>query len=97
MLRALQAQIDQLRAEKAGKYLLDSGANISIFSSLSHLDSNTIPTLLRADKPSVVETANNSTMEIQGQGKFKGLDCVLCDLANSSSLSTCQCTREKML
>ena len=71
MIQALQAQIDQLKAEKVKKKLLDSGANISIVSSLSHLDTNTFPTFLRADKPSVVETANNSTMDIQGRGQFE--------------------------
>ena len=86
MYQALQAQIDQLRAEKVKKKLLNSGANISIVSSLLHLDTNTIPILLRADKPSVVVTANISTMEIQGQGKFEGVDCVLCDSASSSLL-----------
>ena len=51
--------------------ILDSGANISIVSSLSHLDSNTFPTFLRADKPFVVQIANNSTMENQGRGQFE--------------------------
>ena len=79
---AMQAQ------KKVKKKLLDSGANIIIVSSLSHLDSNTFPTFLRADKPSVVETANNSTMEIQGNGQFEGLNSVLCESASNSLLST---------
>ena len=80
MLIAMQAQMDMLSAQIAAKEvkkkLLDSGANISIVSSLLHLDSNTFPTFLRADKPSVVETANNSTMDIQGRGQFEGVNSV---------------------
>ena len=43
---------------------LDSGVNISFVSSLLHLHSNTFLKYLRAEKPSVVETANNSRMKI---------------------------------
>ena len=64
MSQVFQAQIDQLRAEKVKKKLLDSGANNSFVSSLSHLDPYKIPTILRADTPSIVGTANNSTIEI---------------------------------
>ena len=48
-----------------------------------------------ADKHSVVETANNSTMAIRGQVKFEGLDSILCDSASNSLLSTSQITLEK--
>ena len=41
--------------------------DISIVSSLSQVDSNKNPTVLRADKLSVVETASNFTMEIQSK------------------------------
>ena len=55
------AQLALGNAEISKKMLLDSGANISIVSSLSHLDPNTTPSFHRADKPSRnVETANNS-------------------------------------
>ena len=74
---------------------MDSGANISIVSSLSHLDSNIFPTYLRAEKPSVVQTANNSTMDNQRRGQFEGVNRVLYESASNSLLSTSQYTREK--
>ena len=98
MCAAMEARMGlmsvQLAAKEVKKKLLDSGANISIVSNLSHSDSNTFPTFLRADKPSVVETANISTMTIQGQGQFIGLNSVLCESANNSLLSASQFTRE---
>ena len=79
---ALEAKMDMIFAHMIAKVekkkLLDSGANISIVSSLSHLDTNTFPTCLRAEKPSVVQTANNSTMAIHGRGQFQGVNGVLC-------------------
>ena len=75
LIIALQAQLATTQAQLAAyhdgqvkKRLLDSDANISILSTPSHMDPNTFPIMLRADKPSVVETANNSTMAIQGRG-----------------------------
>jgi hypothetical protein len=73
---------------------LDSGANVSILSNLSHLDPNSIPKIRRADKPSGVETANNSTMEIAGEGQFEGLDSVICPNASHNLLSISQYTQE---
>ena len=63
-------------AKEADNKILDSCANVSIVSILSRLDSNTFPTILRVDDPSAVETVNNSTMAIQGQGKLEGIDSV---------------------
>ena len=65
------------KAEISKKKLLDLGANITIVSSLTHLDPNTTPLFHSADKPlRNVETANNSKMPIQGQGKFEGVNGV---------------------
>ena len=87
---------DSKNAEISKKKLIASGANITIVSSLTHLDPNTTPIYHRADKPSrTVQTANNSTMAIQGQGKFEGVNGVLCESASYSLLSTSQYTREK--
>ena len=68
MILIMQALHTLIAKSEVKKKLLDSGANITIISSLSHLDSNTLPTYLRAEKPSVVQTANKSTMDIQGRG-----------------------------
>ena len=42
-----------------------------------------------------MENANNSTMKIQGEEKFEGLDSVLCESAGMSLFSSSQFTREK--
>ena len=73
-LKATVAAYEKMAALKEAK-------NISIVSSLSHLDTNTFPTYLRAEKPSVVQTANIS---------------VLCESASNSLLSNSQYTREKV-
>ena len=73
------AQLEHVRADRGQKKLLDSGANISIVSSLSHLDPDTTPSFHRVDKPfNSVETANNSTMKIDEVGKFKNMDSAIC-------------------
>ena len=43
----------------------------------------------------MVQTANNSTMGIQGRGHFEGVNSVLCESASNSLLSISQYTREK--
>ena len=44
----------------------------------------------------MVQTANNSTMDIQGRGQFEGVKYSLsCESASNSLLSTSQYTREK--
>ena len=89
----LSEHLARKQAEISKKKLLDSGANISIVSSLTHLDPNTNPLFHSADKPlRNVETANNSKMPIQGQGKFEGVNGVLCETATNSLLSLSQYT-----
>ena len=45
-------QLAQKNSETSKKMLFDSGANITIVSSLPHLDPNTTPSFYRAGKPS---------------------------------------------
>ena len=64
LLRLKIAKLEML--EK--RILLDSGANISVISDLSHVDLHTIPSCRRADKPTGVETADRTIMPIAGDG-----------------------------
>ena len=78
MLSAQVASISENNVRK--KQYIDSGANISIVSHMSHLDSNTTPSFRRVDKPF-------------GEEKFKKLDCVFCSDAAASLLSVSQFTK----
>ena len=90
----LSAQVASLSENKVRKkQYIDSGANISIVSHMSHLDSNTTPSFRRVDKPFGVETASNGIMKIDGEGKFKNLDSAFCGDAAASLLSVSQFTK----
>ena len=70
---------------KQKKKLLDSGANISIISDISHFDPNT--SFCRAEEPRGVDTANQSGMAIFGSESICGMEGALCDKAASSLIS----------
>ena len=72
------------------KILLDSGANVSVISDYSHVDTNTIPSCRRADKSSGVETADKTVMPITGDGIILGCGGVICDDASHSLVSQSQ-------
>ena len=86
----LSAQVDSLSDNKVRKkQYFDSGADISFVSHLSHLDSNTAPSFHMNDKPIGVETSNNGTIKINGEGKINILDSAFCDDAENSLFLIC--------
>ena len=71
------AQLDEaLNVKKLT--ILDSGANISIISDITHLDTNTVPLCRRAEDAPGVETASGGAMAISGRGVIVGLEGPIC-------------------
>ena len=89
-LAAVSLELEQLKALNVKKkVLLDSGANHSVISHMSHVDTKTIP-CRRADKSSGVETADGTVMPISGDGIIQGCDGVFCENASHSLVSQSQ-------
>ena len=53
--------------------LLDFGANISIISDITHVDTNTVPFCRRAEDAVEVETVSGAMMPISGCGTIIGV------------------------
>ena len=72
MERALRAQTREFAEYKAEKEkvkqtIIDSGANVSVISDLTHMDTNTVPLCRRAEDASGVVTASGEELEISGR------------------------------
>ena len=95
---ALQAKFDaQEEAFAAYKIanvqkrkFVDSGANVSILSDHTHMDTNSIPLCRRAEDAQGVVTAAGVPMEITGSANFEGVVSKICPESTSSLLSVSQ-------
>ena len=99
VVAALQLELEQLRAalkevNRKKRIFLDSGANTSIISDLSHTDPHSSTSLCRAEEPRGVETANGSIMPIVGMGQIAGVTGVICPESSFSLVSVPQVARE---
>ena len=54
--------------------IFDSGANLSILSDITHVDTNTIPLCRRAENASGMTTAAGVKLDITGRGIIVGLE-----------------------
>ena len=92
--QAIEIQQLRARAEKAKevklqqkKIYLDSAANHSVISHLTHLDPHTSPSFDRNEEYSGVETASQQVLAVEGQGRIMGVNGVLCSGAGASLVS----------
>ena len=74
--------------------ILDSGANVSVISDFTHVDTNTVPLCRRAEDASGVETADGNVMPIEGRGIIVGVEGKICTGASFTLLSVPQVCQE---
>ena len=83
---AMQLGMAQLRAEAALKgkkpKTLDSGANISVISDITLVDTNTISLCPRADGASGVEFTDGTVMPIEDRRVIAGVEGAMCNGAS---------------
>ena len=100
---ALQAKFDEQHeafeaykiANVKKRKFLDTGANVSILSDITHKDINSIALCRRAEDAQGVATASGVPMEIMGSANFEGVVSKICTEANHSLLSVSQYNKVK--
>ena len=90
-LAAMTVERDEALNVKLQKLkILDSGANISIISDITHVDTNTVPFCRRAEDAAGVETASGAMMPISGCGTIVGVEGKICEEASFTMISVPQ-------
>ena len=85
----------QLKVKHKKSIILDSGANITVISDITHVDNNTVPSCRRAEDAAGVETADGAIMPITGNGVVVGLEGPICDGASTTLVSVSQFCQER--
>ena len=100
MERALRAQTLEFAEYKAEKEkvkptIIDSGANVSVISDVTHVDTNTVPLCRRAEDATGVVTASGEELDISGRGIIVGVEGAICLGATASLVSASQVCKER--
>ena len=72
------------------KNCIYSGANVSIISDITHINTNTNPLCRRAEDVAGMLTGSDMPMKITGSGSFAGVDGKICTDSNYSLLPVSQ-------